>query len=241
MLSAKKWFSKDPISSLKTSKNKWQKFIKYELQFWDDYFRTKGLQWKNNYSLRLNPDLPLQERIVQLLPAHKEKIQILDVGAGPLTYLGKKCSGKKIFIIPIDPLAEEYDKILKKYNVVPLIRTQKLSAENLTTRFPESCFDLVFARNCIDHAYNPEHAILQMIHVVTKGGYVLMEHRENEAEKESYRGLHQWNFSLDNSGNFIITSKNNKLNFSEKYKNICKIDCELDTENDWLITKILKK
>ena len=52
---------------------------------------TKGLQMgDNNYGKRFDPDLPLQPRPTDLLPPQTE-VHILDVGAGPLTYLGKKC------------------------------------------------------------------------------------------------------------------------------------------------------
>ena len=228
-------------SSLDTQKKIWRASIKSELKFWESYFRTKGLQWKDHYALRLDPDMALQTRVMELLPTDKKTVKILDVGAGPLTFLGKKCAGKEVLITAVDPLAEEYDKILKKYHVHPVIRTEKLDAEKLTMRFPPETFDLVFARNCIDHAYSPEKAMLEMIAVVKKGHYVLMEHRINEAEKEGYRGLHQWNFSLTPTGDFYISSKNYHVNFSEKYKDIFQIDCELDTVNNWLITKILKK
>jgi SAM-dependent methyltransferase len=222
-----------------TNKRKWKRGIQSELRFWDDYFRTKGLEWHDTYGERFNPNLPLQHRLSALLPP-QEKIEILDVGAGPLTFLGKKSEGKRIYITAIDPLADEYDKLFAKYHIVPLVRTEKLDAEKLTTRFPENTFDLVFARNCIDHAYNPECAIIEMIKVVKKGCYVLMEHRVNEAEKEGYRGLHQWNFSMTIAGEFLINGKCFHVNFSEKYNAICQITCELDTEN-WLITKILKR
>lgn len=228
-------------STQKIDKQKWKSSIKYEVKFWDDYFRTKGLQWKDYYSLKLDPNLPLQPEIVELLPKGNKAIKILDVGAGPLTYLGKKIEGRELLITVVDPLAKEYDKILKKYKVQPIIRTEKLDAEKLTKRFSPETFDLVFARNCIDHAYSPEKAILEMIAVVKTGDYVLMMHRLNEGEKENYRGLHQWNFSMTPIGDFCISSKNNTVNFSEKYKNICKISCTFDPVNEWLITKILKK
>ena len=222
------------------NKWKWKYSKKSELNFWDSYFRTEGLQWKDNYKLRFNPDFPLQDRPGELLPLHKEEVVVLDVGAGPMTYLGKKHPNKKLLITAVDPLAEEYDKILEKYDITPLVKTEKLDAEKLTERFSENSFDLVFARNCIDHSYDPEEAILQMIKVVKKGCYVLMEHRENEAINENYRGFHQWNFSLAEDGNFLISSKKTKVNFSKKYKEICNVDCELDTVEDWLITRIIK-
>lgn len=226
-----------------SARSKWKAGIESELGFWDSYFRTKGLQWADYYGLKLDPDLPLQPRPAALIPRSLAEVHILDVGAGPLTYLGKKCAGKHLCITAVDPLADEYDKILDKYQVQPLIRTKRLAAEDLTKEFPRNTYDLVFARNCIDHAYNPERAILQMIEVVKRGSYVLLEHTPNEADNENYQGLHQWNFSVSSNGDFLISSKSKEVNITTKYAAICTITCEMVDEEPagtWLITRIEK-
>lgn len=220
-------------------KLRWKFNISSEIRFWDKCIRTNGLIWPEEYKLRLDPFLPLQEEIVKLLPK-KKIINILDVGAGPLTYLGKIYKDVKINIIAVDPLAEVYDKLLRKYSLVPLIRTKKLDAEKLTTKFAECSFDLVFARNCIDHSYSPVNAILEMLKVTRNNCHVLLMHRPNEAEKENWRGLHQWNFS-EEEGDFIISSKEKKINFSRSYSNLCDIKCWYDITDDMLYTQILKK
>ena len=223
-----------PISS----KLRWKFNISSEIRFWDNCIRTNGLIWPEEFRLRLDPQLALQDEIAKLLPLTSE-VMILDVGAGPLTYIGKIYNSVKLKIIAVDPLAEEYDKILYRYSLIPLIHTEKLDAEKLTKRFAENSFDLVFARNCIDHSYSPENAILEMLKVVKEGCYVLLLHRPNEAEQEKWRGLHQWNFSMEDE-NFVISSKNYKINFSKKYSHLCITKCEYDPTEDMLITKLLK-
>ena len=226
-----------------STKFKWEAGIKSEVQYWDAYFRTKGLKWADTYKLRFDPDLPLQPRPAALLPPQSE-IHILDVGAGPLTCLGKKHEGKNVQITAVDPLADEYDKILEKHQIQPLVRTQKLTAEHLTNRFSPNSFSLVFARNCIDHSFNPEEAILKMIDVAKKNGYVLLEHRPNEAENENYLGLHQWNFSMSADGDFLISSKSETVNMTRKYAELCTMTSEIVYEFgdiDWLIVRIQKK
>ena len=178
-----------------------------------------------------------------MLPAQTE-VKILDVGAGPLTYLGKKWGGRHVNITAIDPLADKYDRILAKYQLQPLVRTQKLAAEDLSQRFPAGTFDLAFARNCLDHAYNPERAVLQMIEVVKRGRYVLLEHKPNEARQQSYTGLHQWNFSVSANGDFMIGSKFETVNMTKKYAELCTITCEVvgeDRIGDLLVTRIQKR
>ncbi len=235
--------SKYGLPTANKAKHKWRSSLISEIQFWDNYYRTKGLEWADQYHVRFDPDLPLQPRPTALLP-DQENVKILDVGAGPQTYLGKKVEGKNIDLQAIDPLADAYDKIFKKYDITPVVRTKKLASEDLKKKFSSNEFDLVFARNCIDHAYEPEHAVMLMVDIVKNGCHVLMEHRPNEAITENYVGLHQWNFSMNEKGDFIIGSKDADVNMTEKYADVCTIKCETLQEpgdGEWLITRIHKK
>jgi len=228
-----------------TAKSKWDRGIPAEVAFWDERFHSKtgpgGLQWVDTYGLRLDPDLPLQKYVRDLLPQSAD-VRILDVGAGPLTYLGKKCNGKRIHITAVDPLADEYDRILARHHVEPPVRTQKLDAEKLTSQFPANTFDLVFAHDCIDHSYDPERAILEMIKVVKTNCYVLLDHRPHTAERLAYKDLHQWNFSVNAIGEFVIGSKHFEVNMNRKYSRLCSIACEMESSGDRvsLITRIRK-
>ena len=227
-----------------TAKITWKAGIRSQRQFWDNYFATRGLHWKDQYDLRFDPNLPLQPRPAALLPRDGATINILDVGAGPITYLGKVHDGKKVTITATDALADEFDKILKKHDIDPPVHTQLVSAEELTQKFAPNTFDLVFARNCIDHTYDPEQSVLQMITVVKPGQYVLMEHVPNEAIHQDYDGVHQWNFSQSSLGEFLISSKTNTINMTKKYEHLCLISCEIISEDEhpeWLVTRIQKK
>jgi len=225
-----------------TTKGKWENGIESELRFWDNYFRTKGLQWSDYYGMQFDPTLSLQQRAAALLPDQVD-VYILDVGAGPLTFLGKTLEGKQLHITAVDALADEYDRILEKYKIEPLVRTEKLDAEMLTNRFAANTFDLVFARNCIDHSYDPELSIRQMVTVVKVGCYLLMEHNPDEADTRGYSGLHQWNFSMNDVGEFLIRSRQSEVNVTQKYRDLCTVTCECVTElgERWLITKFHKK
>lgn len=234
--------SRHRLSGDRKMKKIWEEGIGSEIQFWDNYFRYDGLMWPDDYKRRFDPELPLQERPAALISGDNNRI--LDVGAGPLTYLGKKLGGKCLDIIAIDPLADDYRIILDKYKINPIIITDKLAAEDLSEMFDPDSFDLVFARNCIDHSYNPKKAILEMINVVKRGKYVLLEHKPNEAENENYHGLHQWNFSMNPKADFIVSSKFNKVNITRKYSKLCTTTCEIileEGEGNLLITRILKK
>jgi hypothetical protein len=73
------------------SQDTWASHIAEEVVFWDSYLETRGLQWPETYQLRLDPELELQPHLRALLEPHPpgSTISILDVGAGPLTVVGK--------------------------------------------------------------------------------------------------------------------------------------------------------
>ena len=202
----------------------WKANLHSEVAFWDDYFATKGGQWPETYLGRLDPNSELDPGIVAFLPPGDQPVEILDVGAGPLTMLGKKYQDRKLRIVAVDPLAAEYDKVLGKHGITPPVRTIRGEAEQLSAQFGRDAFDLVHARNCIDHSYSPETAVLEMLKVVRRDGFVLLFHGANEAERAGYEGLHQWNLS-EKDGDFIISTKTSTLNFTQKYKELCKIRC----------------
>jgi SAM-dependent methyltransferase len=224
----------------------WRKGIGGELKFWDGYFAAKGMPSPHTLGKRLDPELPVQERVAALLP-DKPHIRILDVGAGPLTSLGKRYDGTHIEITAMDPLADEYDVILAKHGVVPVVRTLKCFGENLTELFRPNTFDLAFARNSLDHSYDPALIICNMLTVVRQGSFVLLEHHIDEAKRQRYEGLHQWNFSLNQNGNFIVESRRGIINVSQRYADRAVISSEIirpsvedESADDWLITRLHK-
>jgi SAM-dependent methyltransferase len=220
-------------------KLRWKWNIRSEVYFWDTYLGSKGSQWPEDYRQRMSTDLPLQPEFFSLLPKDHKDVRLLDVGAGPLTYIGKLYPGYNLKIEATDPLAPDYDRLLNKYGLKPPVHTVPGDAEKLTQYFPENTFDIVHARNCIDHTYSPEHAVLEMVRVTKPGCYVLMQHAPNEAISQKWAGLHNWNFSEEN-GDFIISSKTMKLNFTQKYKDICTTRTYLNDAKDWLYTEIRK-
>jgi SAM-dependent methyltransferase len=172
--------------------------------FWTEWFATEGSRWPESYKERLDPARPLQPAVRSLLPvAPGGTVRILDVGAGPLTFLGKRWDGRRVEITAVDALAAEYDRIMADAGVDPLVRTLRCETERLTGAFAPGSFDVVTASNTLDHSYDPLRAIEQMIEVVRPGGAVYLTHCQNEAEHERYDGLHQWNLLVED-GRFTV-------------------------------------
>ena len=204
--------------------------LKAEVKFWDKWLKTKGLHWPDDFKNRLDPNLCLSDyhrRLIDHIPF--PEVRILDVGAGPLTALGKKHPTKKVTIVATDVLANEYERLLKKHNIHPIIKTVYGEAEILSQLFPENSFDLVNAQNCIDHAQDPLEAIKQMLYVVRSGCYVALNHKENEANNENYRNLHQWNFTIEDDC-FIIKGRKNTINVSMAIETLGQLESSVENK-----------
>ena len=214
----------------------WRANLHTEIGHWDKWLATKGGRRPGLYLKKLDPNRELDPLLSKLLPPGDQPADLLDVGAGPLTVLGKKCEGRTLRIVAVDPLAIAYDKLLSKYGVTPLVRTIRGDAERLSAQFGGESFDLVYAQNCIDHSYSPENAILEMVKVVRKDGFVVLNHSANEAEKQRYEGLHQWNLAQQD-GDLIISTRTSKLNFTQKHKDLCRISCSA-LEHDYFLAII---
>jgi SAM-dependent methyltransferase len=167
-----------------------------EVQFWRNWVATGGLQWPEHYRFCTDPDSEVNDPLLcEILAASSQStVSILDVGAGPITGIGFRYLGKQLAIAAVDPLADEYDGILREHAVEPPVRTLPLRGEQLVERFGPGSFDIAFARNALDHAVDPLPIIRNMVTVVRRGGHVVLRHVPNEAVTERYGQLHQWNF-----------------------------------------------
>lgn len=173
---------------------RWEGLQHEELDFWDNALA----------SVRTNPNKPLQDHLRKLINATPgSEVEILDVGAGPLTYLGKKWPGHELRITALDPNAAEYDLLLAKHCIEPPCRTVPGYVEDLGSVVPHSFFDLVHARNCIDHSKDPLQAIREMVRAVKPGCCVYLNHWISEGRRNKYSGPHQWNL-FHHDGRFLV-------------------------------------
>jgi SAM-dependent methyltransferase len=178
--------------------HRWRGGLEHELEFWDRWFATKGLDWPDDYRARLGSETSLQPELVALLqPIPDRELRLLDIGAGPLTTLGKRMEGRQLSIVATDALGDQYAKLFERYGVpAPAVRTIACAGEELADRFPPKHFHLVYAQNSLDHSIDPMRIIRGAVRLARSDGYVVLVHYLREAERETYNGLHQWNFEL---------------------------------------------
>jgi SAM-dependent methyltransferase len=178
----------------------WRTRKSSEVDFWGDWLvGAPGTEeWTSDRESRLAPDTQIRDPLVRAelerIPA--EEVSILDVGAGPVTSLGFRYPGKTLTIVPVDPLADEYERLLRDAELDPPVRTIRVAGEDLVEHFGSRRFDIAYASNSLDHSADPFTIISNMAAVVRPGGIVLLRHKRNEGESARYGGLHQWNFDV---------------------------------------------
>ena len=170
----------------------WKKELLHELGFWQHWLTTNDVTISEQRSWRLKPNKSLDGELGSVIFPDGDGL-VLDVGAGPLTTIGNIWQGRKITLIPIDPLANEYNEILKKVDLKPAIKTVAGQGERLVEQFGQNTIDAIYCANSLDHCYDPLFVILQMVSVLKPSGIIKIVSFVNEGEKEKYAGLHQWN------------------------------------------------
>ena len=179
----------------------WRSRKKTEVDFWAGWLvGAPGTEeWTSDREARLAPDTEITDPLVrEELERHPgEEVSILDVGAGPVTKLGFQFPGKTLTIVAVDPLAEEYERLLREASLTPPVWTIHVAGEALLEHFGTGTFDIAYASNALDHSADPFIIISNMVAVVRRGGVVLLRHKRNEGESARYGGLHQWNFDVD--------------------------------------------
>jgi SAM-dependent methyltransferase len=222
----------------------WERGLPHEVAWWEAWIAEDGRRWPEVYRERLDPTTELAEPLlvecIDAIPA--TTISILDVGAGPCTSLGKTYPGKLLEITPVDPLADEYNRLWAYKGTAPPVRTQACRGEELRSRFGPDRFDIAYARNALDHTADPALVIRNMLGVVRRGGFVVLRHSANEAVKADYRGLHQWNFGL-RGGDLVVRRLRKTVNLSKLLRDEASVRAEhvRDEAGEWITALLVKQ
>jgi SAM-dependent methyltransferase len=178
----------------------WHGRKRNEIEFWAGWLTgAPGTeQWTADRLERMNPETEIRDPVVcnELDRLPGGQVSILDVGAGPLTWLGYRYPGKTLTIVPVDPLADDYDRLLRETRLEPPVRTIGVAGEALLEHFAPASFDIAYATNALDHSADPLTIISNMVEVVRPGGAVILRHKRNEGASARYSGLHAWNFDV---------------------------------------------
>lgn len=141
-------------------------------------------------------------------------------------------------VTAVDPLADDYRRLLLEYGLEPPVRTERLEGERLVERFGSGRFDIAYARNALDHAVDPITIVGNMLEVVRDGGYVVLRHVRNEAVRQRYRQLHQWNFDA-RAGELVLWRPDEVISLAERLR-LGTVSCHTEANDTWVVAVIAK-
>lgn len=195
----------EPLGTLEaaTGVERWRSGLGHETRWWEKWIRSRGADYPGEFASRLDPARPFPDLFRDLIDPSSPSVRVLDVGAGPLTSVGPCWPGRDLVVTAVDPLADEYNRVLDAEGIVPPIRTIAAHGERLVEMFGEGVFDLAHSRNALDHSYDPVGVIGQMYRVIRPGGAIFLQHSIDEGQTNGYSGLHQWNFRVE-QGRFVV-------------------------------------
>lgn len=206
--------------ALSSTESVWERALTRELDAWRAYIESGGGDFPEDYRARLDPsaaiDDPMVLGVLARLP--EDTVRILDVGAGPLTSVGKADPdnlARRIEVVAVDPLGEHYGRLLVAAGVSAPVTTRTCRGEELMRVFGAERFDIAHARNAIDHSADPMTVVTNMFEVVRVGGFVILHHYRREAELMGYEQLHQWNFDVE-AGRLVLFNRRERYDVAEQ-------------------------
>jgi SAM-dependent methyltransferase len=223
--------------SVSADREKWEAGLPNEVAFWEDWLAGRT-PYAEDRALRLSSGRAFPWWAKALIPGNPGRIRVLDVGSGPVTAMGNLWDDKVITIVPVDPLAEAYDRVLEKYAITPPVRTRQGIGEGLIQQFGPATFDFAYACNCLDHAVDPVECYRQMVGVLKPGCSLVTFHEANEAEHQNYEGLHQWNFSV-REGRLVVWNHSGETDIVAACEDVASF--VLDGDRQYIKATLTKK
>lgn len=218
--------------------NNWLSGIPYEVAFWSSIYnnkksRNKLFSWSQN-------NCGINEKIFDIdgFLINKKQSMVLDVGCG-MSFRTKYLLDKyNVDLQYIDPLADYFNKIAVKNKVdAPTIRFGML--EYLSAFYKAESIPLIFIFNALDHSQNPIKGLFECFQILQIGGVIYLQHHNNEAEVENYRGFHQFNITIvDNE--LIIWNRESRYNVNELFAGIAEIVTDFTEDEPTAIIKKIK-
>ena len=173
-----------------------------ELAFWEYQIKYKPLPKNHNYKRFSFEIIPLLNILSELFGEESKPYNLLDVGPGPRTILIEGYRSNLYNLKGIDPLANEYKKLIcgREFLV-------QGTGEHLDAIYPSQSFHMVYASNSLDHTEDPLRCFKNMVNATIVNGIVVIRSAIKEGSRLNWSGLHQHDLFVDNG----------KLMHSERY------------------------
>jgi SAM-dependent methyltransferase len=217
---------KDPVRGRRRA-------LREEVGYWRDWIATSGGKWPDEFAYRFDPSSEVSDAVLRAAIAgtSNDTVSIIDVGSGPASMVGSVFPGKKLALVAVDPLADEYNRLLDEFGIAPPVRPTRAEGEHLLETFGPDRFDLAYSRNALDHAVDPVRIIENMVGVLRPGGSAVLRHVRNEGVRNAYVELHQWNFDTRDD-HLIAWRPGVEVDITTRLAGRAEVECSLDEAED---------
>jgi SAM-dependent methyltransferase len=162
-----------------------------EIDYWRRYLAKDRLALFDASIKRKAFPAFLKHEVNEFRERHGRAPRLLEVGSGPVSLLIDGVETGEIDVLAVDPLGDQYAKLLSDRGMDYPIKPVRGFAEGLSSVFSPATFDMVYSSNALDHAMSPDSCFRQIIHVTKPGGGVFLEGFVDEGTNGDWHGLHQ--------------------------------------------------
>ncbi|OGW37108.1 MAG: hypothetical protein A2Y97_02405 [Nitrospirae bacterium RBG_13_39_12] len=189
-----------------------------ELNFWDTELSLKG-KFGEFTKKRIDPKQRKEEfptlifdAVLPLLDEHfgasGRPFKCVELGSGPLSNLAYGVDAGLIDVTAVDILAEGYGHLYEKYNLLDYpVKPISGSGEVLTDLFEGETFHCAYARNSLDHTQDILLSFKNLVSLVKRNGYIILQHFVREGSRSDWNNTHQWDLELTANGFVAFNSK----------------------------------
>jgi len=223
-----------------TVRDIWTENKPSEIGLWEALISGQGRQdWCADVRRRLVDSWELGEPLASFAArVPSQLVEVADVGSGPAKQIDRRHPTKTVRILMIDPLADEYNDILRRNGYASCANIFKAEGEVLSEVLPRNHFHIAYARNALDHSWDPARCIREMVAIIRVGGYLFVEGATDEGERQKYEGLHQWNFRASGTDDCLIWRPDQEIKLKDFLGSSVKIAAYSDKE--WIQLTITK-
>ena len=137
-------------------------------------------------------------------------LKTLEIGSGPNSNLSYWVDNELLEVTAIDPLADVYEKIMRKLNYKYPITPIKIKGEEILEHFGEETYHIVFAQNSLDHVEDPIKCFNNANNVLKKGGFLFVCSNIKEGTRKSWTGMHKYDIYVENN-ELLLASQNGEV------------------------------
>ncbi len=153
----------------------WRRALPTEAAFWSAWIASRGMHWPEDFAQRFDPSTPLQESLILDRIDHFDdrRIRILDVGAGPATFVEMVADGREL-VVAMEPDPAFAEQLRVRFAGHENVQVVEASTDELTGGVVPAPFDSVVCFNVLEHVKDDSEAVCRLHDVLAPDGRLFL-------------------------------------------------------------------